>query len=76
MMNSSNILFIVEGERTEPRIIERIAEVYNLHCKISSVHTNIYNLYKNLKGEDGYCDVIPVLKEILNKRLAFLHYRL
>ena len=72
MSEKANILFIVEGERLEPEIIGRMAEVYGLQCKISSVRTNIHILYSLLKKDDGYSDVIPVLKEMLRKRLESL----
>ena len=72
MSEKPNILFIVEGERLEPEVINRMAEVYGLHCDISSVCTNIHILYQQLKKDDGYSDVIPVLREILRSRLASL----
>lgn len=56
-----NILFIVEGERLEPEVIARMAEVYGLHCDITSLCTNIHILYEQLKRDEGYSDVIPVL---------------
>jgi len=72
MSEKPNILFIVEGERLEPEVINRMAEVYGLRCDISSVCTNIHILYQQLKQDDGYSDVIPVLQEILRSRLASL----
>ena len=72
MSEKTNILFIVEGERLEPEVINRMAEVYGLRCDISSVCTNIHILYHQLKQDDGYSDVIPVLREILRSRLASL----
>lgn len=75
MSEKSNILFIVEGERLEPEVINRMAEVYGLRCDISSVCTNIHILYHHLKQDDGYSDVIPVLREILRSRLGSLEKR-
>ena len=72
MNEKPNILFIVEGERLEPEVINRMAEVYGLRCDISSVCTNIHILYQQLKQDDGYSDVIAVLREILRSRLASL----
>lgn len=72
MSGLANILFIVEGERLEPEVISRMAAVYGLHCDITSVCTNIHILYRQLKQDDGYSDVIPVLREILQARLASL----
>ena len=48
MSEKPNILFIVEGERLEPEVINRMAEVYGLRCDISSVCTNIHILYQQL----------------------------
>ena len=72
MSAQPNILFIVEGERLEPELISRISEVYGLRCDITSVCTNIHILYRQLKKDEGYSDVIPVLQEILHTRLASL----
>ena len=76
MIGLSNILFIVEGERLEPEVINRMAEVYGLRCDISSVCTNIHILYQQLKQDDGYSDVIPVLRDILRSRLVSIYLRL
>ena len=67
---SRNILFIVEGEDLEPKFVKRMAELYNLDCKITSVRTNIHNLYSQLKDGDGFLDVKIVLKEILQKSIS------
>ena len=72
MSEQPNILFIVEGERLESEVISRIGEVYGLRCDITSVCTNIHILYRQLKKDEGYSDVIPVLREILHSRLASL----
>ena len=72
MSGLPNILFIVEGERLEPEVINRMAEVYGLRCDISSVCTNIHILYQQLKQDDGYSDVVPVLRDILRSRLVSL----
>ena len=72
MSGQPNILFIVEGERLEPEVISRMGEVYGLRCDITSVCTNIHILYQQLKKDEGYSDVIAVLREILRLRLASL----
>ena len=72
MSGLPNILFIVESERLEPEVINRMAEVYGLRCDISSVCTNIHILYQQLKQDDGYSDVVPVLRDILWSRLVSL----
>ena len=43
---SKNILFVVEGERTEPRFLKRLIAVTRTHSdyKIFSYKTNIYKL--------------------------------
>ena len=66
------ILFIVEGKSLEPKIINRMALVYNINCKITSVATNIHVLYDCLKADDGFSDVVPVLKEIIQKNINSL----
>ena len=47
-------------------------KVYGLHCDISSVSTNIYNLYRQLKKDDGYSDVTEVLKDSFRSQLDSL----
>ena len=69
---SRNILFIVEGEDLEPKFIKQMSKLYNLDCKITSVRTNIHNLYSQLKAGDGFLDVKIVLKEILQKSIDSL----
>ena len=72
MSTKSQILFIVEGEKLEPKVVKRMAEIYGFQCEISSVRTNIYDLYLLLKNEDGFLDVVPTLKEMLEKKAALL----
>ena len=72
MSERENILFIVEGAKLEPEIINRMAEVYGLRCEISSVCTNIHAIYRQLKKDDGYSDIILILREIFYSRLASL----
>lgn len=69
---SRNILFIVEGKVLEPKFITRMAELYHVECEITSVRTNIHNLYSHLKDGDGFLDVKIVLKEILQKTVNSL----
>ena len=70
MSEKPNILFIVEGERLESEVINRMAEVYGLRCDISSVCTNIHILYQQLKKDYGYSDVISALQKILRSLLT------
>ena len=69
---SRNILFIVEGEDLEPAFIRQMADLYKLDYEITSVRTNIHNLYSKLKDGDGFLDVKIVLKEILQKTIDSL----
>lgn len=72
MSCKEKILFIVEGKSLEPKIIDRMAQVYNINCKISSVATNIHVLYNCLKADAGFLEVVPVLKEIIQKNIDSL----
>ena len=72
MSTKPQILFIVEGERLERNVIERMAMAYGFQCEISSVRTTIYDLYVSLKNENGFLDVVPVLKEMLEQKASIL----
>ena len=64
MNDGPKILFIVEGASLEPEIIERMISVYEVNGEITSVCTNIHALYQILKKDDGFSDIISVLKEL------------
>lgn len=64
MNGDPNILFIVEGAKLEPEIVGRMISVYKVNCEITSVCTNIHALYRILKKDDGFSDIISVLKEL------------
>ena len=68
----SNILFIVEGRKLEPELIKRLAKVYDIKCNIVSICTNIHTLYEKLKEGEGYLDLLPVLKNVLDKTIDSL----
>ena len=72
MSRGEKILFLVEGESLEPKIIKRMAQVYDIRCEISSVAANIHTLYERLKADEGFSDVVPVLKEIKRDALESL----
>ena len=72
MNDGPNILFIVEGKKLEPEIIERMIHVYGLKCVITSVCTNIHAIYQTLKKDDGFSDIIPVLKEFFIEEIEKL----
>lgn len=67
MANSSyreNILFIVEGERSEPNLIYHLQRAFQIadEFKIFSYETSIYELYDEL-SLDEYLDIVLFLKE-------------
>ena len=78
MSTISQILFIVEGEKLEPKIVKRMAEVYGFQCEITSVRTCIYDLYVSLKNDKkkddelSFLDVVPTLKEMLEAKASIL----
>lgn len=72
MSTKPQILFIVEGERLERKVIERMAKAYGFQCEISSVRTTIYDLYVSLKNENGFLNVVPALKEMLEQKASVL----
>jgi len=63
-VEDKNILFIVEGETAEPKIIRRINKILNLDedTNIYSYRTSIYELYEELKF-DNYLEIALVLRE-------------
>lgn len=63
-MGNSNILFIVEGEVTEPKLIEKMNSVLNITEKrnVYTYETSIYELYEELRLDD-HLDIVLVLKE-------------
>ena len=78
MSTTSQILFIVEGEKLEPKIVKRMAEVYGFQCEITSVRTCIYDLYVSLKNDKkkddelSLLDVVPTLKGMLEAKASIL----
>lgn len=69
-MSSTNVLFIVEGEVTELKLLNKIKESLYLDedFNIYPYKTNIFNLYKDLKLDDDL-DVALYLKEKETSRL-------
>ena len=60
------ILVLVEGEKTDIRLMEKLFKVYGIDKKhtIVSYKTNIYDLYNRMfKGEPEEYDILQVLKE-------------
>lgn len=64
---SNTILFVFEGERTEPQILKCMQKVYFSSSDQPIVQaifgTDIYQLWKKV-NEDEYLDLIEVLREI------------
>lgn len=65
LQSSENILFIVEGEKTEPNLIYHLQRAFKVETKynIYSYETSIYELYDALV-KDEYLDIILLLKEL------------
>lgn len=63
-MEKPSILFIVEGEKLEYRLIRAMTDAYQVSCRISCVRTNIHNLYARLKKDNFFTEVQAVLMEI------------
>ena len=59
-----NILFIVEGEKSEPNLIYHLQRAFQIadEFKIFSYETSIYELYDEL-SLDEYLDIVLFLKE-------------
>ena len=51
MATSSKILFVVEGERTERQLVNRLSEVFDVSSEIFAVRGNIYKLYQAVKTD-------------------------
>lgn len=60
---SSKILLVFEGEKTEINL-SRFLEHY-IKCEkiITSTKCNLYGLYSLLKSDDGFLDIVSLLKE-------------
>lgn len=61
----SNILFIVEGSKTEPAIIKRLSDVFHFNANIYSVNANIYAIYQAVK-DDPFANIVKVVSEMTN----------
>lgn len=62
------ILFVFEGEERECRIYETLKKLFFPKDReeiIFSFGNNIYNLYSELKGYDGYGDLVSIMRESL-----------
>ncbi len=68
-MNESKrkILVLVEGARTDARLMHHLMQIYNIDSKyqIVSYNTNIYTLYNAMfsEGDPASMDILQILKE-------------
>lgn len=66
MSNKRKILVLVEGARTDVRLVEHLLKVYKIDSKyqIVSYNTNIYTLYNEMfsEGDPNSLDILQVLK--------------
>lgn len=68
---SRKILLVVEGTRAEPRLVERLLQVYGLDVRyeVVSYDTNIHVLYNDMFSEGEDADMLS-LTEVLKEREA------
>ena len=57
------ILFVVEGERTERQLVNRLSETFDVSSEIFAVRGNIYKLYQAVK-DDPFSGIVEVLSEM------------
>ena len=69
-MSSAKVLFVLEGEQPEGNIVARLQKAFpeelaDLSSDLMKIvfSSNIYSLYGKLKDDDGFLDVVEVLKE-------------
>ena len=69
-MSSAKVLFVLEGKQPEGNVVSRLQKAFpeelsDLSSDLVKVifASNIYSLYGKLKDDDGFLDVVEVLKE-------------
>lgn len=69
-MSSAKVLFVLEGKQPEGNIVARLQKAFpeelaDLSSDLVKIvfSSNIYSLYGKLKDDDGFLDVVEVLKE-------------
>ena len=69
-MSSAKVLFVLEGEQPEGNIVARLQKAFpeelaDLSSDLVKIvfSSNIYSLYGKLKDDDGFLDVVEVIKE-------------
>ncbi len=66
MANKTKVLVLVEGEKTDFKLMKKLFDVYQINDshEIVSYKTNIYNLYMEMSDENsGPFDLLQLLKE-------------
>lgn len=70
-MSSAKVLFVLEGEQPEGNIVARLQKAFpkelaDLSSDLVKIvfSSNIYSLYGKLKDDDGFLDVVEVIKEL------------
>ena len=62
----SKILVLVEGQKTDPKLMKHLLEVYGIDQshEIVSYNTNIYTLYNEMfqDGDPDSLDILQILK--------------
>lgn len=61
---NKKVLLIVEGEKSEPRIFNKLQEEFNLEFEIYCFGTNIYSLYKIMEENDFNVNIKEILLEL------------
>lgn len=69
-MSSAKVLVVLEGEQPEGNILSRLQKAFpeelaDLSSDLVKIvfSSNIYSLYGKLKDDDGFLDVVEILKE-------------
>lgn len=66
-MSKAKILVLVEGDKTDRRLMEQLLDIYGIaqNHQIVSYHTNIYTLYNEMfrDGDPEALDLLQVLRE-------------
>ncbi|GEM_PF-605028 len=67
-MRKDSILFIVEGE-ADSIFLSSLTSRFQISCEMSIVGFNIHKLYVLLKEDNGFLDIVSVLRESYQKTL-------
>ena len=65
MSKEQNILFVLEGRKTEKGLVNRLKELFRLPGNVYTVNGNIYSLFQAVK-DDPFVNIVDVLKEMKN----------